>query len=126
MMHLRESIVLGIMAAIAFATVLFGSSGLFDSANKAKASLTEERQFVIESAQLWYCRPEVRGGGNAAFDSVDFFRLGFTDQPGNFDWNGKAASYRILSRTTTQFVLETIATTGTSDVDTIEFDTLIE
>jgi len=88
-------------------------------------TFAEEKQQLVETAQLWYIRPAGSGGGNMAFDSLDFYRTGQSGAPGCVDWNGVKGRYAISSRHASYFVLSSQPVSGSgSEIDTIRFDTL--
>ncbi len=121
-MERRNSIILSIIAASAFATVLFGFARI-DAGDGRTQTLAEEKQQLVESAQLWYVRPVVKGGGGMTFDSLDFSRLGCHHPNGSLHYESKLALYWIEDRQSSSFLLGSRMFSGEIDgLDTIRFD----
>ena len=119
-----NTIVLGILALMAFATVIFGFARINSDESK-ELTFAEERQKVVESAQLWHVRPVGKGGGGMSFDSLDFARLGFNTPPHSLQFKGSEGIYSINERQLTYFLQSSIdLKTNEEAIDTIRFDTL--
>ncbi len=120
----RNSVLLALISLIAFTTVLFGFARI-DTGEASEQTFAEEKQELVETAQLWYIRPVAKGGGGMSFDNLDFQRLSYSDYPRSLGCEGRRGHYRIANRQSNYFVLSSIALAGSAvKFDTIRFDTL--
>lgn len=123
-LDMRNSVALGLIALTAFSTVMFGFAKI-ETGDAKQISFAEEKQKIVESAQLWHLRPEGKNGGGMSFESFDFSKVGLASEDGMLRFDGNEGVYAIEGRQQSYFLLSSKAKSrGTSTIDTIRFDTL--
>ena len=123
-LDIRNSVVLGLIALGAFSKVMFGFAKI-ESGEAKQISFAEEKQQLVEIAQLWHIRPEGKNGGGMSFENIDFSKIGIGTESGMLQFEGKKGAYAIEERRPSYFLLSSRELNGgTSTIDTIRFDTL--
>ena len=88
-----------ILAIVGLFTVMTGTVGygnLFrSSATDYDEAFRMECHQIIDTAQLWYARPNIYDGGGGSFIGLDGSKLGLTDASNSLVWKGKSGTFYI-------------------------------
>ena len=111
----------------ALAGAFIGYSGMYARLTAdSDGGLKEEIYAVVDAAQLWFCRPVLRGGGGRSFAGLSCAALGLpADTAGGY--NGRWGRYWLVNLTPDSFDLAIDINGGRKvELGRISFDTRLD
>jgi len=113
-------IILGVIVvgiAVTIALFVFGTN----SDQASKDALTHGCLNIVSSAQAYFRKPRMLGGGGNAFDGIEIVDCGMTDT-GDGTGSDLNGTYRIITAAGNDLVVEGISATNSSQMVTVAVD----